>query len=62
MELALELIEHLGRVWNDYFLGAIRRAALAIEAPSRSVTFRRGVPADGRVDVALAGRGAGLRS
>jgi hypothetical protein len=32
VDLALALIEHLGRVWTDYFLGGIWLAALGIAA------------------------------
>ncbi|NLE71473.1 MAG: AAA family ATPase [Actinomycetales bacterium] len=32
VQLATELIEHLGRTWDDYFLGGIWLAALAIAA------------------------------
>ncbi|MFI2755074.1 AAA family ATPase [Cellulomonas sp. P22] len=32
LELAVELLDHLGRTWDDWFLGGIRLAALALAA------------------------------
>lgn len=45
VELATALVEHLGRTWNDYFLGGIWLAALAIAA------LADGSEADRRVGV-----------
>lgn len=45
VELATALVEHLGRTWNDYFLGGIWLAALAIAA------LADGAEADRRIGV-----------
>src|SRR5450830_721833 len=50
VELAVELIDYLGRVWSDYFLGGIWIAALAISAL-----------ADGAYVDRLVGRSAGAK-
>ena len=44
--LATELIEHLGRTWNDYFLGGIWLAALAIAALADGAETDRRVGVD----------------
>ena len=53
VELAVELIDYLGRVWSDYFLGGIWIAALAISALADGAQVDRLVGRSAAAKVAL---------
>lgn len=53
VELAVELIDYLGRVWSDYFLGGIWIAALAIAALADGAHVDRLVGRSAAAKVAL---------
>lgn len=57
--LAVELVEHLGRTWSDYFLGRIWLSALALAALADAADTARLQGAAGTAEVAdLVARGA----
>ncbi|MDM8086300.1 AAA family ATPase [Cellulomonas cellasea] len=53
VDLALELIDHLGRTWSDNFLGGIRLAALALGALADGAERDRHAGADPAARLAL---------